>query len=330
MTDRKSIVISAYVLFFVVAMLVKPVSAFNIWDMFYGHRPTGLFSVPLGDILNMATYSSCISEGGNCVWSASECSATCEGSYYSCKSSTDCDTCCCVCGSVLETTTTSSTVPITTTTTSTVPGTCSCSGWYPGRCGESGCDSDERYYWRMCTPDGCLPDEKCSSDAGCAQADTPSTTSTSIPTEGESCPGECASPTECSVAGYECDYSYDDCDMCCCVEKTAAVGCTDTDLGVNVYVKGSCTDGDGTHTDSCMGTSVREYSCGGGDCNYEDVVCTGGMACDGGICKASAMCEDYTSQECKESCGKDDTTGYGSCPSGETCCLSPPPKPGNA
>jgi len=452
-----------YVAFFLVASMVKPVSAVSWFELIFGlNEPTGLFVVPLADILQMETYSACSDIEGSCVWSAAECSANCEGSYYSCQSSTDCDMCCCVCGSILTTTTTSSTVPITTTTTQPSDDGCSCSGWYPGSCGENNCDGDERYYWRMCTPSNCLSESKCSDDAGC-EVETPSVctdecmdTATecnshcsllgksgscsttddcncccecvdNLPSHycgdgnvdsgedceansdcvqvkskcdyssrtyctrdgygecencdctydswecgsaesgdycdncyhcgddkcncgetnstcgydcdennedvvdeesgSEYCPGECTSPTECSIAGFKCDYSYEGCG-CCCVETGNVTSvCEDSDEGLLKEVKGVCVIDGEEYADSCVDEyTVKEYMCGENACEFEDMECGDGMMCEDGICVQADWCEMYISQSCMDSCEGDYMEGYGECIEG-VCCLEMPPRP---
>jgi len=76
-------------------------------------------------------------------------------------------------------------------------------------------------------------------------------------------------------------------------------GCSasDTDWGQDVYTTGTCTDytgcsggncGSSSYTDTCSGTSVREYYVSGsGDsatCTYTDLSCPNGYACSGGSC----------------------------------------------
>jgi len=121
------------------------------------------------------------------------------------------------------------------------------------------------------------------------------------------------------------DSSLGDCDC----------SASDTDGGQDVYTTGTCTDytgcsgtscGSSSYTDTCSGTSVREYYVSGSGnsatCTYTDLSCPSGYTCSGGRCivstytltvtKAGTGSGTVTSSPAGISCGSDCSEAYNS------------------
>jgi hypothetical protein len=77
-----------------------------------------------------------------------------------------------------------------------------------------------------------------------------------------------------------------------CVEVAQ---CSDSDGGVNEFIKGTTTYGSATYTDNCLSYNVvYEYYCESGELKEKQVVCPEGMNCQNGYCVEGPEreCED--------------------------------------
>ncbi|MBD3398023.1 hypothetical protein GF412_02510 [Candidatus Micrarchaeota archaeon] len=77
--------------------------------------------------------------------------------------------------------------------------------------------------------------------------------------------------------------------------------CSDSDGGINEFIKGTATYGSATYADSCLSYNVvYEYYCKGGELAHEQVVCPEGMDCENGYCV------EGPERECRETDGGKD------------------------
>jgi hypothetical protein len=94
-----------------------------------------------------------------------------------------------------------------------------------------------------------------------------------------------------SVREYYCvgdDYQseVEDCpdDHLCENGECREAECEDSDGGENTSEKGTVTKGSESETDSCSGSSVKEYFCDGNDIESETKACGSGFGCEDGEC----------------------------------------------
>ena len=90
---------------------------------------------------------------------------------------------------------------------------------------------------------------------------------------------------------YNCNWQEFSCSTInkICVDGQCVEPCLDSDGGINVYVKGTCTDAGGSYDDACiesagLSTSVNELFCQSGECYWQENSCPGEMICIDGAC----------------------------------------------
>jgi len=162
---------------------------------------------------------------------------------------------------------------------------CICSNWnswQDGTCGILGCDSGEMYQTRTrsCTPNACDSEfeSRCVVDSSCSPQ----------------CTDECSynGQKECFGNGSRtCGYYDSD----SCLDWSSVSDCG---------------------TDTCIGTTWRNYYCTSGNCTYTDSTCSGSCySCGDGTCNSSCGENQYNcSQDCGSACN--DECSY----SGQTRC----------
>jgi len=70
------------------------------------------------------------------------------------------------------------------------------------------------------------------------------------------------------------------------------VGCTDSDMGRDIFVKGTASTDEGSSTDSCEdATTVMEYYCDGDLVAFESIPCPAAHECRDGACKEEVVPE---------------------------------------
>lgn len=105
-----------------------------------------------------------------------------------------------------------------------------------------------------------------------------------------------------TVKEYYCDGGISEEEISCsstqeckngrCVEVAQ---CSDSDQGIDEYIKGTVTYGTAVYTDSCLSYNVvYEYYCEGGEAKQKQIVCPEGMDCEDGYCVEGPEreCED--------------------------------------
>ncbi len=81
-----------------------------------------------------------------------------------------------------------------------------------------------------------------------------------------------------------------------CVNVTSNTTCTDTDGGDNPYVKGTCTDLNGAHVDSCQNliTAYNDFRCEFYGCQGFGNACPSGYMCQNGACISNGTAKSNT------------------------------------
>ncbi len=153
--------------------------------------------------------------------------------------------------------------------------TCQCNNWNTWvnqGCAQDGCSSGQMYQTRVrtCNPNNCDTqfESKCVSDSSCNQ-----------PT----CQDECAvaGQTTCNDSGSRKICGNYDSDSC--LEWSSPESCG---------------------TDTCIGSTRRDYYCSGGTCLYNDSICSSQCySCGNGVCNSECGETQYNcSQDCGQSC----------------------------